>query len=63
MLCMEKLIETMEKSIETMDTLGKSMNTMKKTDYNRGKIDEQCKWQILASTFRKVDVFAPTWRK
>ena len=57
---MDKSIETMENSMKTMEksmkTLGKSMNTME-------KIDEQCKWQILAPKFSKGQDFAPKCSK
>jgi hypothetical protein len=57
---METPIEPMANSMKTMEksvkTLGKSTNTME-------KIDEQCKWQMLALKFSKVHVFAPKCSK
>ena len=46
----------------SMITLGKSMNTME-TGQNHGKIGEQCKCNILAPKFTKVQVFAPKCSK
>jgi hypothetical protein len=46
-----------------MNTLGKSMNTMEKPAKNHGKINEQCKWHILAPKFSTVQVFAPKCSK
>ena len=41
-----------------MKMLGKSMNTVEKPTKTMDKTNEQCKWQILAPKFNKVEVFA-----